>query len=141
MRDNYAIVFNNADALTPEELEGFFPSGLGGNILITSHDSAMQHLMSPENLYEVGEIEEDDAILLLLKAAFLDTSSTEPKAEASKIVKELFHMPLAIDQAGAYIASGATNIRDYLSKYYQYRETLLSHSEFKGASTAICIIH
>ena len=33
MRDNYAIVFNNADALTPEELEGFFPSGLGGNIL------------------------------------------------------------------------------------------------------------
>jgi hypothetical protein len=43
-------------------------------------------------------------------------------------------MPLAIDQAGAYIASGPTNIRDYLSKYYQHRDTLLSHSEFKGAS-------
>jgi len=132
--DNYAIVFDNADALTPEELEGYFPSGLGGNILITSRNSAMQRLTSFENSYEVEEMEEDDAILLLLKAACLDTSRTELKTEASKIVKELFHIPLAIDQAGAYIASGATNIRDYLSKYYQHRETLLSHSEFKGAS-------
>jgi len=64
----------------------------------------------------------------------LDNSRSELKAEASKIVKELFHMPLAIDQAGAYIASGAINIRDYLPKYYQHREALLSHSEFKGAS-------
>ena len=132
--DNYAIVFDNADALTPEELEGYFPPGLGGNILITSRNSAMQRLTSPKNSYEVKEMEEDDAILLLLKAACLDTSKSGLKAEASRIVKELVYMPLAIDQAGAYIASGATNIRDYLSKYYQHRETLLSHSEFKGAS-------
>ena len=69
MRDNYAIVFDNADALTPEKLECYFPPGLGGNILITSRNSAMQRLTSPENSYEVGEMEEDDAILLLLKAA------------------------------------------------------------------------
>ena len=27
--DNYAMVFDNADNLTPEELEQYFPSGLG----------------------------------------------------------------------------------------------------------------
>jgi len=134
LRDNYAMVFDNADALTPEELESYFPPGIGGNILITSRNSAMQRLTSPENSYEVEEMEEDDAILLLLKAACLDTSRSELKAEASEIVKELVYMPLAIDQAGAYIVAGAINIRDYLSKYHQHRESLLNHSEFKGAS-------
>ena len=56
------------------------------------------------------------------------------QAEASKIVKELFCLPLPIDQAGAYIASGATTIGDYLEKYSEHRKTLLSHSEFTGAS-------
>jgi tetratricopeptide (TPR) repeat protein len=134
LRDNYAIIFDNADALTPEELEGYFPPGLRGNILITSRNSAMQRLTSPENSYEVGEMEEDDAILLLLKAACLDTSRTDFQDQASEIVKELFRMPLAVDQAGAYISSGATKIGDYLSKYRQHREALLSHPEFKGAS-------
>ena len=35
------------------------------------------------------------------------------KAEASKIVKELFCLPLAIDQASAFIASEATSIGYY----------------------------
>ena len=134
LRDNFAIVFDNADALTPEELEGYFPPGLGGNILITSRNSAMQCLTSPEDSLEVGEMERSDAMLLLLKAACLDTSRTDLKVEASEIVKELCGIPLAIDQAGAFIASGATNIRNYLPKYFQHRKSLLSHSEFKGAS-------
>ena len=58
----------------------------------------------------------------------------EFQSEASKIVKELFYLPLAIDQTGAYIASGATTIGDYLAKYYEHQKTLLSHSEFTGAS-------
>ena len=58
----------------------------------------------------------------------------EFQAEASKIVTELFFFPLAIDQAGAYIASGATTIGDYLAKYSEHRKTLLSHPEFTGAS-------
>ena len=49
-------------------------------------------------------------------------------------MKELFYLPLAIDQAGAYIASGATTIGDYLAKYSEHQKTLLSHSAFTGAS-------
>jgi hypothetical protein len=134
LRENYAMVFDNADNLTPEELEQYFPSGLGGNILITSRNSGLKHLTLHENSLEVKEMEENDAISLLLRAACLDNSQEDLQAEASKIVNELFYIPLAIDQAGAFIAFGGTHIRDYLNEYSQYRERLLSYPAFKGVS-------
>ena len=94
----------------------------------------MRSLTLPENSVEVSEMVENDAVELLLKASYLYPSSMEFQAEASKIVKELFCLPLAIDQAGANIASGATSIGDYLAKYSEYQKILLSHSEFTGAS-------
>ena len=62
LRENYAMVFDNADNLTPEELEQYFPSGLGGNILITSCNSSLKHLTLHESSLEVKEMEENDAI-------------------------------------------------------------------------------
>ena len=111
------MVFDNADNLTPEELEQYFPSGLGGNILITSRNYGLKHLTLHENSLEVKEMEKNDAISLLLKAACLDKSKEDLQAEASKIVNELFCIPLAIDQAGAFIAYGDIDIRDYLDDY------------------------
>jgi hypothetical protein len=102
--------------------------------VITSRNCTMRNLTLPENSLEVTEMEENDAIELLLKASCLDPCSMELQTEASKIVKELSYLPLAIDQAGAYIASGATTIGNYLAKYFEHRKTLLSHPEFTGAS-------
>jgi tetratricopeptide (TPR) repeat protein len=79
-------------------------------------------------------MEEKEAIGLLLKASCLESPTSDVQVEASRIVKKLFCFPLAIDQAGAYIASGATTIGDYLAKYLDHQKTLLSHSEFTGAS-------
>jgi tetratricopeptide (TPR) repeat protein len=128
------MVFDNADTLSPSELEAFFPPGQWGNILITSRNSNMRCLTLPENSLEVTEMEENDAVALLLKACCLDPSGVGLQTEALKIVKELFCLPLAIDQAGAYIASGATNIGGYLVQYSKHRKTLLSRTEFTGAS-------
>ena len=122
------------DDLSPAELEAYLPPGRGGNILITSRSSAMRNLTSSENSLEVTEMEKNDAIVLLFKASHLNSSLMKFQAEASEIVKELFYLPLAICQAGAYISSGACTIEDYLSKYSEYQKTLLSHSEFTGAS-------
>jgi len=107
------MVFDNADVLSPGELEAYLPPGRGGNILITSCNSTMRNLTSPQNSLEVNEMEENDAIELVLKASYLDLSSLEFQAEASRIVKELFYLPLAIDQAGAYIASGAYHTKKF----------------------------
>ena len=67
---NYAMVFDNADVLSPAELEASFPPGNKGNILITSRNSAMRHLTLPENSLEVTDMEENDAAELLLRASF-----------------------------------------------------------------------
>jgi len=134
LKENYILVFDNADVLSPAELEACFPPGSGGNILITSRNSAMRSLTPHENSLEVTEMEENDALELLLEASCLNPSSIEFQAEASKIVKQLFCLPLAIDQAGAYIASGVTTLGDYLAKYSEHQKTLLSHSEYIGAS-------
>ena len=128
------MIFDNADVLSPASLEEYFPPGMRGNILITSRNSAMMTLTSPENSLEVTEMEETDAIELLLKASCLESPTVNVQIQASKIVKELFCFPLAIDQAGAYIASGATTIGEYLAKYSEHRKMLLCHSEFTGAS-------
>ena len=131
---NYAMVFDNADVLSPAELEAYFPPGQKGNILITSRNSAMRHLTLAENSLEVTDLEENDAAELLLRASFLDTSSMNLRGEAVKIVKELFCLPLAVDQAGAFIASGTIHIEDYLAKYSQHRDKLFSHTQCAGSS-------
>ena len=134
LKENYLLIFDNADVLSPASLEVYFPPGMRGNILITSRNAAMMTLTSPRNSLEVIEMEERDAIGLLLKASCLEAATPDVQIQASKIVTELFCFPLAIDQAGAYIASGATTIGDYLVKYSGHQKTLLSHSEFTGAS-------
>ena len=134
LKENYILIFDNADVLSPAMLEAYFPPGMRGNILITSRNSAMMTLTSPESSLEVTEMEEKDAIGLLLKACCLKSPTLDIQIQASKIVKELFFFPLAIDQAGAYIASGATTMGDYLAKYSEHQKSLLCHSEFTGAS-------
>ena len=134
LNENYILIFDNADVLSPAALEVYFPPGTRGNILITSRNSAMMTLTSYQNSLEVTGMEERDAIELFLKASCLELSTLDVQIQACEIVTELFFFPLAIDQAGAYIASGATSIGDYLAKYSEHRKTLLSHSEFTGAS-------
>ncbi|KIJ95186.1 hypothetical protein K443DRAFT_71858, partial [Laccaria amethystina LaAM-08-1] len=86
LKENYAMVFDNADTLSPSELEAFFPPGQWGNILITSRNSNMRCLTLPENSLEVMEMEENDAAALLLKACCLDPSRVGVQTEAVKIV-------------------------------------------------------
>ena len=120
LKENYIMIFDNADVLSPAALEAYFPPGRKGNILITSRNSAMKTLTSPENSLEVTEMKEKDAIGLLLKASCFESNTSDVQIQASKIVTKLFCFPLAIDQAGAYIASGATTIEEYLAKYSEH---------------------
>jgi len=50
----------------------------------------MRCLTLPENSLEVMEMEQNDAVALLLKASCLDPSRVDLQAEALKFVKELF---------------------------------------------------
>ena len=113
LQEEWLIVFDNADAPSPEVVEKYIPPGNRGNILITSRNRAMGRIVSFENHIEIKEMEEVDAISLLLKASRLDPLP-EHLEDSKKIVTELYCIPLAIDQAGAYIEAGRCDIDQYL---------------------------
>ena len=133
LQEEWLIVFDNADAPPPEVVEKFIPSGNRGNILTTSRNRSMGRIVSIENRIEIKEMEEADAITLLLKASSLDPSS-EHLEVSKKIVNELFFIPLAIDQAGAYIEAGRCDIDQYLRQLSVHRHALMSDAIFTGAS-------
>ena len=133
LQEEWLIVFDNADVPPPEVVEKFIPPGNRGNILITSRNRYMGRIVSSENRIEIKEMEEADAVTLLLKASCLD-SSPEHLEVSKKIVTELGCIPLAIDHAGAYIDAGRCEIDQYLRHFSEHRKALMSDAIFTGAS-------
>ena len=115
IREEWLIVFDNADEPPVSVVERFIPPGNRGNILITSRNRSMGSLISFENIIEINEMEEADAIALLLKASYLEASAEHIEV-AQNIVTELGCMPLAVNQAGAYIEAGRCSIHNYLQQ-------------------------
>jgi hypothetical protein len=130
---NWLLVYDNADG-KPNLISKSLPPGNRGNVLITSRNPGMKGNVSRGAWIEVEDMQEEDAILLLLKAAFLDDTSEELRQAAMPIVKELCYLPLAVDQAGAAMACGLCDMNDYLQMYSECRQTLLAHRSFEGAS-------
>ena len=133
LQEEWLIVFDNADAPPPEVVEKFIPSGSRGNILITSRNRSMGRIVSFDNIIEIEEMEEADAITLLLKASHLESFPEHVEA-AKKIVTELYCIPLAIAHAGAYIEAGKCDIDQYLRQFSVHRQALMSDATFTGAS-------
>ena len=130
----WLVVFDNADNPPPEVVAKFFPPGNRGSVLITSQNQSMGLRIVPfENRIEINEMEEPDAIALLLKASFLDASAQHLQA-ARRIVTELGCIPLAVDHAGAYIQAGRCGINGYLNQFSLHRQTLMLDRIFTGAS-------
>ena len=133
IEEEWLIVFDNADDLPVCVVEKFVPPGNRGNILITSRSRSMGRVVPSENIIEIKEMEMPDAITLLLKASHLDASAKHVEV-AKDIVTELGCMPLAVDQAGAYIEAGRCSIDRYLQHFFLHRQTLMSDATFRGAS-------
>jgi Tetratricopeptide repeat len=134
IQEGWLIVFDNADDLSPEAVANFFPPGNRGDILITSRNQSMGRIVTLlENSIEINEMEELDAITLLLRASCLN-SLDEHIEPAKEIVIELGCIPLAVDHAGAYIAAGKCNINTYLRLFSLHRQALMTDVTFGGAS-------
>ena len=137
----WLLIFDNADG-DPDTIGKYVPPGIRGNILFTSRNRMMGHDVLPSNAHvEVEGMTEEQAISLLLKSAMLDGSSTDIVPYSGAIVKELCYLPLAVDQAGAAIASGLCSIYDYLELYAKSRKELLALSLFRGASNYGLEVH
>ncbi|KAF8150938.1 hypothetical protein B0H34DRAFT_666298 [Crassisporium funariophilum] len=135
LQEEWLLVFDNADGV-PDVVQKFLPSGSRGNILITSRNRSLGRVTSFENSLELSQMEEEDAISLLLKASclYMYISDMGYRDSARNIVNELCCLPLAVDQAGAAIESGLCTIHDYMQQLSQRRKQLMFNPLFQGAS-------
>ncbi|KAJ7840633.1 hypothetical protein B0H13DRAFT_2210249 [Mycena leptocephala] len=120
-QEDWLLFYDNAD--DPKiDLNRFIPQCNHGNIIITTRNPALRSYAGAH--FAVSDMEETDAVALLLKSASQDISSASENI-AAEIVKELCYLPLAIVQAGAFILqSGALDT--YLDIYMKNRAQLLS---------------
>jgi hypothetical protein len=116
---DWLIVFDNASG-DHDGVAEYIPQGNRGNILFTSRNVALARYASREARIEIEDMDEEDAVSLLLKSSLIDECSVQQRQAAQAIVKELCCLPLAVDQAGSAIASGLCNIDDYLQRYSQH---------------------
>ena len=124
---NWLLVLDNADDLST--LSPYFPSHHSGALLITTRcKNTVQWAAS----IEIVKMErESGAILLLQRAGILarnqslQDASPESVRIAIAISEELDGLPLALDQAGAYVSETEIDLEEYLSRYCKYGISLL----------------
>ncbi|MDQ2718002.1 MAG: NB-ARC domain-containing protein, partial [Chloroflexota bacterium] len=124
----WLLIFDNADDLTL--VREFILPGYRGHILLTTRAQAMGRLAQR---IEVEIMTPEIGTLFLLRRASIIASDT-PKEQVSttdrdmarEIVRELGGLPLALDQAGAYIEESSISLADYLALYRKQRAALLS---------------
>jgi hypothetical protein len=118
-RTSWLMVYDGADGHY-QIVEKYLPPGNRGNILITSRSLGLRRITLDS--LQILDMAEEEASLLLLKSARLDGMSEKNSYLARKLALELGGIPIALDQAGAYMLITQCGIADYLELY-----TNLSH--------------
>lgn len=126
---NWLLILDNISEI--EHLKDFIPRITSyGHILITTHIRAIGRLAQP---LEVKEFDLESGALFLLKRTGLldqDASSFRQSSNAEQILactisQELGSLPLALDQAGAYIEETQCGLQGYINIYQTHKFELL----------------
>lgn len=123
----WLLIFDNLDDL--ELAKPFLPEARPGHLVFTTRARSFANLAQR---LEILQMEPETGALLLLRRASLiaqqaplSHASHEQRAVACDISRVLDGLPLALDQAGAYIKETASSLAQYLQLYQQRRADLL----------------
>lgn len=117
---NWILLIDNAD--NPEPLRTLLPDFRNGFLLATTrHPDPMLLALQP---FELSEFSSEEARDFLLKRTGAAAEPLDEDMARRELVRELGHLPLALDQAGAYMAAHKTSVSTYLTAYQQRRISL-----------------
>jgi hypothetical protein len=122
-RNDWLLIFDNVPS--PKEIDGLLPPAGGGQVLITSQYSNWPS----EWAVEVPELAQATA------AEFLMTrtgASGDEEAAAAELADELGGLPLALEQAAAYMGTTGRDIRDYLRLFRDWGPELMARGDLIG---------
>src|SRR5258708_1307969 len=126
--EHWLLIMDNADDLNI--VYYFLPTHRTGHILLTTRAQAVSKLAQS---IEVDIMDIEEGMLMLLRragalslSASLDLATRKHKEQARAIVQEMGGLPLALDQAGAYIEETHCTLSAYLHTYQQRQADLLT---------------
>ncbi|NOR48699.1 MAG: tetratricopeptide repeat protein [Methanosarcinaceae archaeon] len=114
----WLLVFDNAK--DPVEVRNYIPQGGIGHVLITSRNLGWRGTATP---LDVKVLERKESVDFLLKR----TGYTDRKA-ADALAEALGDLPLALEQAGAYMEAKGRNISYYLNMFTVHKNELLDRA-------------
>ena len=120
--DGWLFVLDNAN--DPAGQAPFLPWGEHGHILLTSrsHDGQVLGIVKP---IEIEELPSEEALSFLLKRTGREDASPEEREAARQLGGELGRLPLALEQAAAYVTAKEIRFADYLASFKKRRLELL----------------
>ncbi|MCJ1479377.1 hypothetical protein MMC13_008062 [Lambiella insularis] len=128
----WLLVIDNADDPSVD-YSRFFPAGDRGHILITSRNQECR-MLATVGYYEFKDMEQEDAVTLLLKAACVsDVTNQKVRNLAKPIARTLGNLPLALIQAGAAIRQNICSLEDYLDLYSSHRKQIFKSLPVQGS--------
>jgi tetratricopeptide (TPR) repeat protein len=118
----WLIVFDNADQ--PEEIENLIPTG-SGDVLITSRNHRWESVIRtvPMDVFRPGESR--DFLLKRVRKGLAE-------ADADRLARELGHLPLALEQAGAMLAESGMPADEYLRQLKEHAVEILDEGPSSG---------
>jgi tetratricopeptide (TPR) repeat protein len=139
-RGEWLLIWDNLEDL--DLLPHFLPAMRQGAILITTRRQALGTVAQGIDLEPMEE--EEGTLFLLRRAKVLEPEATGEQlrhlairkpgeyAAALELVTTLGGLPLALDQAGAYIEETGCGLAGYLHRYEQQRVQLLDRRGISG---------
>ena len=123
----WLLVFDNAD--DPPLLKPFFPSKAPkGHIIVTSRVRVLDAIGFDEPL-PLEKLPDEDAICFLLRRAPFKPDDEIEQRAARELVRELDGLPLALEQAAAYILAMQVTYVAYTESYRVRKLELLEERE------------
>lgn len=109
------------DLSGPADLDGLWPAGGSGRVLITTANPAAIPPESQALVFPVGVFSPRESLGYLMGRL---TADPDQRMGAIDLVKDLGCEPLALAQASGVIATSALSCRDYLDYFLRRREQL-----------------
>jgi tetratricopeptide (TPR) repeat protein len=123
---HWLLILDNVEQV--EQIEPFIPQG-GGHVLLTTRASVAEPVAQSISLDKMSE---EEATTFLLRRtgtvsadAVLQTAHETARHDAQQLAHLMDGLPLALDQAGAYILETHCGLAGYLALYQQHRAELL----------------
>ena len=123
-RDDWLLVFDNVP--DPAAVAGLVPPAGGGRVMITSQFGSWPG----RQVLEVPVLDQATAAGFLLDRA--GAAGPAEEAAAGELAAELGGLPLALEQAGAYMQASGRSIAGYLGLFRARRAELLGRGDPAG---------